>query len=343
MDNTIVRLCWQVKYRRFAHLGVTDVHFEHFRGISRLHCARHHSTAEYARLESFIMDHSPLHKLPAELRQAIYEECLTFESVLTVRFSARSVQLMQGSFLISHPLGITNTCKEIRHESVDLVLKLNTIRLDISQYGLPDPRVGPWFKRLSNIQISLIRRCEIYEGEWETTCNMEDGYRNWETPESMAKEIARLFRSHTESLRRPSMEQIVVLQVHWNDVGLRHCGSELYSFEPIEVVLLLGADGDRTRAELRETVKRFSEALDQQVRKYTATRLVENLPQQKRKVEYNLQKARQCVLTLLGLLEDAVRMKLGVGTISQGMDVAKVRRELEVKDARAAERSSVGA
>lgn len=108
-------------------------------------------------------------------------------------------------------------------------------------------------------------------------------------------------------------------------------------------MLLLGADGDRTRAELRETVTRFSEALDQQVRKYTATRLVENLPQQKRKVEYNLQKARQCVLTLLGLLEDAVRMKLGVGTISQGMDVAKVRRELEVKDARAAERSSVGA
>lgn len=172
---------------------------------------------------------------------------------------------------------------------------------------------------------------------------MEDGYQNRGTPESMVREIASLFRRYPESLRRPSVEHSVVLQVHWNDIGLKHFGSELYSFEPIEVVLLLGADGDRTRAELRETVKRFSEALDQQVRKYTATRLVENLSQQKRKVEYNLQKARQCVLTLLGLLEDAVRMKLGVGTISQGMDVAKVRRELEVKDARAAERSSVGA
>lgn len=165
MDNTIVRLCWKMKYRRFAHLSVTEAHLEHFRGISRLHCARHHSTAEYARLESFIMDHSPLGKLPAELRQATYEECLTFESALTVRFSARSVQLMEGSAVISHPPGITNTCKEICHESVDLVLKLNTIRLDISQHGLPDPRVSLWFKRLSNAQLSLIRKCGIYKGE----------------------------------------------------------------------------------------------------------------------------------------------------------------------------------
>jgi len=287
------------------------------------------------------MDGSPLRKLPAELRQAIYEECLTFKPTLTVQFlPPSSFQLLEDSAVIPHLLGITNTCKEIHGESTDLALKLNTLCVDVSKLWNPGPPAGKWFKRLSHAQLSLIRRCEIDNGKWDTTYDTVNSYNN--SPMGVAKKITSMFQSYPRVLRKPSVEHSVLLHVQWNDSGLKHFDSRLCSFDPIAVALFIDGNGDRTRAVLRQSVEGRSQVLEEQVRKYAVTRLVEDLPAQKRKVVFDLQKARQCVLNLLGLLEGAMRMDQGVRTMRSNMDVVKAQRELEENDKKATENSSTG-
>ncbi|KAK5115850.1 hypothetical protein LTR85_009444 [Meristemomyces frigidus] len=82
------------------------------------------------------MDHSPLARLPAELRNEIYELALTqAEAVVDIgqrwEWRARGGGIYQVTS-IGEALAITKTCKQIRQESASIFFSTNTfdIKLD---------------------------------------------------------------------------------------------------------------------------------------------------------------------------------------------------------------------
>ena len=94
-----------------------------------------HVSPSSRRLTASTMENSPLRKLPAELRNQIYELVLTekYPIVTSKGLDYRRQITYLGK---RHQMGITRTCKEIHAESANLFHALNTFVLQISQYSL---------------------------------------------------------------------------------------------------------------------------------------------------------------------------------------------------------------
>ena len=78
------------------------------------------------------MEESPLYKLPGELRNRIYELALLQSGGITVFVSALRPHLFKPTET-SNILALTETCKDVRHESSPIFYEINTFTL-ISKY-----------------------------------------------------------------------------------------------------------------------------------------------------------------------------------------------------------------
>ncbi|KAK5115831.1 hypothetical protein LTR85_009425 [Meristemomyces frigidus] len=80
------------------------------------------------------MDHSPLSRLPAELRNRIYELALHQDTPVRARFANQRPRL-QFKYT-DNALALVRSCKQIRAESAGLFCSANSFRIELNEASL---------------------------------------------------------------------------------------------------------------------------------------------------------------------------------------------------------------
>ncbi|EME43904.1 hypothetical protein DOTSEDRAFT_71643 [Dothistroma septosporum NZE10] len=104
------------------------------------------------------MDHSPLKKLPAELRNQIAELVLHHEGDFQITHEdCKHFKLRPNSNHPAHPHGLASTCKQLHHECMQLFYSLNEFKV-----GCKDGRVvGPAAAFLRQVGSSNAEVCSL--------------------------------------------------------------------------------------------------------------------------------------------------------------------------------------
>lgn len=108
------------------------------------------------------MERSPFQRLPAELRNSIYERALSAPGPISGRYSHKDAAwTFELTFKYGITLGITRTCRQIYNESKDLVFALNSFEIKATFDGI----TGSWLRfsgRFLGLQLSLMRSIAFY-------------------------------------------------------------------------------------------------------------------------------------------------------------------------------------
>jgi len=101
----------------------------------------------------------PFLRLPAELRNRIYNEVLLETEAIPIKLAVGFM-----SYRSWKPPGILRTCRTIRSEAAPIYYGSNTFKLDAIEYmyGVKKQRkavkrLQPWFKGLGNLQRNMLR------------------------------------------------------------------------------------------------------------------------------------------------------------------------------------------
>lgn len=76
-----------------------------------------------------IMENLPFHKLPAELRNRIWTPILTRDDGTLVKAIAKMLWLLTSTRPKLHALALLATCRQIREESLPLLLHENEFKI----------------------------------------------------------------------------------------------------------------------------------------------------------------------------------------------------------------------
>jgi len=90
------------------------------------------------------MEQSSLRKLPPEIRNCIYELISYWPEPLTLKWERKQRQLYQANAALDAPRcppAFTQTCRQIREESLKLFYSINNIELHFTGHEVPDYRM----------------------------------------------------------------------------------------------------------------------------------------------------------------------------------------------------------
>ena len=126
------------------------------------------------------MDDSPLQMLSPELRNTIYELVLYQPDGVVVSVWDGRPQLKRRAEQRNNPLALTQTCKQVREESVLLFYYINCFQLRSYQLdevmekeAIDSSRIGwrgglqKWIGNVGKFNLSQIGQLEIWTGHWK--------------------------------------------------------------------------------------------------------------------------------------------------------------------------------
>lgn len=181
------------------------------------------------------MDNSPFSKLSRELRDHIYHLVLNLKTSVSFTYVPRSTAPASGMIPYEpkihsyskqkHLLALTETCKQIRAETLGhfFALNLNYLRVavkiykhieQIRRFAFGSEAIGlrHWLERQNSTSVSAIRTVFLDGGEWQ--------HHSRHVDDETIPGIARALRQMSENLRilaHPDRTVAVLLDVHFKD------------------------------------------------------------------------------------------------------------------------------
>lgn len=190
------------------------------------------------------MDHSPLRRLPLELRLDIYEKVLYAEAGVKVTLNKPiddSERLPMDKYTSRpHPLAIQSTCKEIAKETAGIVFKINDswsfvqMNDDSTAWG---KRLQQWCRDAGDDCLLRARNVRFDIGEWDSR---PAKYPRGNLTRVLHAQIGSMYQNLPKQLRQ--CEQTFKLQLKWSS-GVKLADGSRDRLTKVTLVLPLWTDG----------------------------------------------------------------------------------------------------
>lgn len=158
------------------------------------------------------MDNSPLGRLPPEIREAIYTYTLHFADGISINIGGEGPQLRSPK-PSEYPQALTQTCKKIRAESLEIFYAQNVLR--IRPYP-GDPRdsdiLEAWLTSIGQKNRRAIQRIDMELGLWSP------GYTRPSSATRFATPLPTQAAAYLTCLRDMDIEATFSMEVRYSDI-----------------------------------------------------------------------------------------------------------------------------